>query len=249
MSEDWHNDPNNLSFGEHLEELRKMLFRSLAVISVFAIAIFCFKDWTFRMLLAPSNWDFVTYRYIEKFLHWLGSSFTFSEYHVNLIATELSSETSARAGRPEPQGASSPLPVPLHPPGLPFPPPVSGGAAGAAGKKLCTGRRHPGGEDPVHPLPHRLQVFRHLQRVRSGGKQHHATLLHRHLHHPDAHHGIGVPAARHRLLPRQDRHREIRLPETLPKACLGHHHGGGRHHHPTRFDDACSGDHPAISAL
>lgn len=92
MSEDRHNDPNALSFGEHLEELRKMLFRSLIVVSIVAIIIFCFKDWTFRMLLAPSSWDFVTYRYIEKFLHWLGSGFTFSEYHVNLIATELSSQ-------------------------------------------------------------------------------------------------------------------------------------------------------------
>ena len=92
MSEDRHKSPNSLSFGEHLEELRKMLFRILAVTSVFAIVIFCFKDWTFRMLMAPSQWDFVTYRYIEKFLHWLGSNFTFNEYHVNLIATELSSQ-------------------------------------------------------------------------------------------------------------------------------------------------------------
>ena len=86
------NNPNALSFGEHLEELRKMLLRILAVVSVLAITIFCFKDWTFRILMAPSQWDFVTYRYIEKFLHWLGSSFCFNEYHVNLIATELSSQ-------------------------------------------------------------------------------------------------------------------------------------------------------------
>ena len=92
MSEDRHNDPNALSFGEHLEELRKMLFRVLAVVSVFAIAVFYFKDWTFKLLLAPSKWDFVTYRFIEKFLHWFGSNFTFDEYHVNLIATELSSQ-------------------------------------------------------------------------------------------------------------------------------------------------------------
>ena len=69
-----------------------MLLRILTVVSVFAIVLFCFKDWTFRMLLAPSQWDFVTYRNIEKFLHWIGSSFCFSEYHVNLIATELSSQ-------------------------------------------------------------------------------------------------------------------------------------------------------------
>ena len=85
-------DPNDMSLGGHLEALRGMLFRMLAVTTVFAIAIFCFKDWTFRLLMAPSRWDFVTYRYIEKFLHWVGSSFTFTEYHVNLIATELSSQ-------------------------------------------------------------------------------------------------------------------------------------------------------------
>ena len=92
MSEDRQKGPNSLSFGEHLEELRKMLFRILAVVMVFAIAIFCFKDKTFELLMAPSQWDFITYRYIEKFLHWLGSSFTFNEYHINLIATELSSQ-------------------------------------------------------------------------------------------------------------------------------------------------------------
>ena len=81
-----------MSFGGHLEALRWMLLRILAVVSVMAIVFFCFKDWTFRMLMAPSQWDFVTYRYIERFLHWLGSSFTFNEYHVNLIATELSSQ-------------------------------------------------------------------------------------------------------------------------------------------------------------
>ena len=81
-----------MTFGGHLEVLRRMLFRILAMVSVFAIVIFCFKDWTFKLLMAPSQWDFVTYRYIEKFLHRLGSDFTFSEYHINLIATELSSQ-------------------------------------------------------------------------------------------------------------------------------------------------------------
>lgn len=81
-----------MTFGGHLEVLRQMLFRILAVVMVFAIAIFCFKDKTFEFLMAPSQWDFITYRYIEKILHWLGSSFTFNEYHINLIATELSSQ-------------------------------------------------------------------------------------------------------------------------------------------------------------
>ena len=85
-------DPNLLTFGGHLEVLRRMLFRIIAVVMVLAIAIFCFKNKTFELLLAPSQWDFVTYRYIEKFLHRLGSNFVFNQFHINLIATELSSQ-------------------------------------------------------------------------------------------------------------------------------------------------------------
>ena len=85
-------DPNMLTFGGHLEVLRRMLFRIIAVVMVLAIAVFCFKDKTFELLLAPSQWDFVTYRYIEVLLHKLGSNFTFNQFHINLIATELSSQ-------------------------------------------------------------------------------------------------------------------------------------------------------------
>ena len=85
-------DPNLLTFGGHLEVLRRMLFRIIAVVMVLAIVVFCFKDKTFEVLLAPSQWDFVTYRYIEAFLHKLGSNFHFNQFHINLIATELSSQ-------------------------------------------------------------------------------------------------------------------------------------------------------------
>ena len=85
-------DPNLMTFGGHLEVLRRMLFRIIAVMMMLAVAIFCFKDETFELLLAPSQWDFVTYRYIEAFLHRLGSDFHFSQFHINLIATELSSQ-------------------------------------------------------------------------------------------------------------------------------------------------------------
>ena len=85
-------DPNLLTFGGHLEVLRRMLFRIIAVVIVLTIAVFCFKDKTFELLLAPSQWDFVTYRYIEVLLHKLGSDFVFNQFHINLIATELSSQ-------------------------------------------------------------------------------------------------------------------------------------------------------------
>ena len=44
------------------------------------------------MLLAPSRWDFVTYRLIEQLLQGVGIDFHFEPYHVDLIATELSSQ-------------------------------------------------------------------------------------------------------------------------------------------------------------
>ena len=81
-----------LTFGGHLEVLRRLLFRIIAVVMVLATAIFCFKEKTFEFLLAPSQWNFITYRYIEKFLHLLGSDFVFNQFHINLIATELSSQ-------------------------------------------------------------------------------------------------------------------------------------------------------------
>jgi sec-independent protein translocase protein TatC len=69
-----------------------MLFRIIAVAGLIAVLVFCFKEQTFAMLLAPSRWDFVTYRLIEQLLQGVGIDFHFEPYHVDLIATELSSQ-------------------------------------------------------------------------------------------------------------------------------------------------------------
>ena len=81
-----------LSFGEHLEVLRQMLFRILGVVGVLAVVVFFFKEVTWQLLLAPSEWDFCTYRWIEELLQKCGTDFHFEEYHVDLIATDLSSQ-------------------------------------------------------------------------------------------------------------------------------------------------------------
>ena len=81
-----------MTFGGHLEVLRRMLFRIIIVVFILSGVIFYFKDKTFELLLAPSEWNFITYRYIERFMHIFGSNFHFNEFHVNLIATELSSQ-------------------------------------------------------------------------------------------------------------------------------------------------------------
>lgn len=86
--------PNNglMTFGEHLEALRKMLFRIIAVASCLGIIIFCAKDTTFGLLLAPGDNHFITYRAIEMLANRVGVDFHFNVFHVQLINTELSSQ-------------------------------------------------------------------------------------------------------------------------------------------------------------
>lgn len=81
-----------LTFGGHLEVLRQMLFRIIIVAGIIAIVVFFFKEQTWQILLAPSEWDFVTYRSIEQIIHQWNSNFHFEEWHVDLIATDLSSQ-------------------------------------------------------------------------------------------------------------------------------------------------------------
>lgn len=81
-----------LTFGGHLDVLRKLLFRVAAVTLAFAAVIFIFKGPTFDMLLGPSEWDFCTYKWIQSFMRLFDSKFSFEEFHIDLIATELSSQ-------------------------------------------------------------------------------------------------------------------------------------------------------------
>lgn len=53
---------NNLSFWEHLDELRSVLIKSLLAWCVTTIGAFVFKDQLFTWLFAPSQPDFVLYR-------------------------------------------------------------------------------------------------------------------------------------------------------------------------------------------
>lgn len=55
-----------MTFWDHLEVLRKVIFRILAVALVAAIAAFCFKDLLFRIILAPGKPDFALYRLLGR---------------------------------------------------------------------------------------------------------------------------------------------------------------------------------------
>lgn len=58
-----------MTFWEHLDELRKVLFRSAALIAMLMAVIFAAKDFVFgEVVFAPINSDFVLYRGIDKIL-------------------------------------------------------------------------------------------------------------------------------------------------------------------------------------
>ncbi|MBR6936872.1 MAG: twin-arginine translocase subunit TatC [Prevotella sp.] len=81
-----------LTFGGHLEVLRRMLFRIISVAGSIAGVVFCCKETTWKVLLAPSDWDFCTYRWVESAMQAVGLDFYFDEFHVDMIATDLSSQ-------------------------------------------------------------------------------------------------------------------------------------------------------------
>ena len=81
-----------LTFGGHLDVLRKMLFRIVLVVVILGCIIFCFKKQTFTLLLAPNNSDFCTFRIIEQLTNCIGLDFKFAEYKIPLISTELSAQ-------------------------------------------------------------------------------------------------------------------------------------------------------------
>lgn len=81
-----------MTMGGHLEVLRRMLFRIAGVILVMGIAIFCFKDETFDILLAPHTSDFITFRWVEHLMALVGMNFAFEPYDVSLISTELAAQ-------------------------------------------------------------------------------------------------------------------------------------------------------------
>lgn len=77
---------SELSFWEHLDELRGCIVRIGVSIIVCSLLAFCFKDLLFSIVLAPKNADFVTYRLFEL----LGAEV--DSFSVNLINTELAQQ-------------------------------------------------------------------------------------------------------------------------------------------------------------
>jgi len=68
-----------MSFWEHLDELRAAVVRSLVVVGVLAVVAFCLKEPLFRWVLAPRSSDFATWRLlgVEPFsIHLMNTGLT-----------------------------------------------------------------------------------------------------------------------------------------------------------------------------
>lgn len=81
---------DNLTFWEHLDELRNTLMRIIGVALFFGIAAFCCKEPLFDVILAPSNSDFVTYKLLNKVAA-LANAFP-SNFSIDLINTALAQQ-------------------------------------------------------------------------------------------------------------------------------------------------------------
>jgi len=81
-----------MSFFDHLEELRWHIIRSIIAWLVAAISIFINIDWIYdHIILAPADEKFVTYGALCKFGHWLhlGDGFCMPPIKINFQVTEV----------------------------------------------------------------------------------------------------------------------------------------------------------------
>ena len=89
---------DEMSFLDHLEELRWHLIRSVLAIVIVATAAFIFKDFIFDVLLfGPKNKDFVTYRWFCSLSQSLGqgSSFCIEELPFRIQSRTMAGQFSA----------------------------------------------------------------------------------------------------------------------------------------------------------
>ncbi len=83
-------DTDKQSFWEHLDVLRAAIVKIVAVVVVFGIAAFYFKEELFAVVLAPKNDGFITYRLFNRIVAWAGGET--GSFAVQLINTGLAQQ-------------------------------------------------------------------------------------------------------------------------------------------------------------
>jgi sec-independent protein translocase protein TatC len=84
-----------MSFIDHLEELRWHIMRSVIALLVGGIIVFVNMDFFFaEVVMGPANKSFITYRALCKFSHYIGlkDAMCLGEINLKLISTQMSSQ-------------------------------------------------------------------------------------------------------------------------------------------------------------
>lgn len=83
-------EDDNLTFWDHLDELRGTLLRIIGVAVLFGIVAFIFKEQLFDIVLAPSKSDFVTYRLLNRLAELAGSAV--ADFNIDLVNISLAQQ-------------------------------------------------------------------------------------------------------------------------------------------------------------
>lgn len=86
-------DGMEMSFWDHLDELKRVFFRIILAVILLAGVAFVFKDFLFRIIFAPQRSDFILYRCFNRLATvWDMPSLAVGDFHVDLINTQLTSQ-------------------------------------------------------------------------------------------------------------------------------------------------------------
>ena len=87
------NKAQEITFWDHLDELRKVFFRIALIVILLMVVAFLYKDTVFDIILAPRNSDFILYQWINRLGIWIGQpSIQVEPFDVELINIELASQ-------------------------------------------------------------------------------------------------------------------------------------------------------------
>ena len=87
-----------MTFWDHLDELRSVLFRIVGVVALFTVLGFCFKERLFAIILAPKESDFIFYRLLCRLSAMSGlSGLCPGEFSSTLINTQLAGQFKVHA--------------------------------------------------------------------------------------------------------------------------------------------------------
>ena len=82
-----------LTFWDHLDELRGVLVRCIILLVLLTLVAFCFREELFGIVLAPKNPDFCIYGLFCRIAEWIQlPSLCPDTFYVRLINTELAGQ-------------------------------------------------------------------------------------------------------------------------------------------------------------